>query len=309
MNWAKQWLDLSNSVLPKISIITPTLNQGDFIENTIRSVIEQRYPNLEYIIIDGGSTDNTLEVIERFQPFLSYWISEPDNGQAEAINKGFSKATGDIVAWLNSDDTYTEGALWEFVKAVLKYPKADIWVASHHNYIDEQDDVLSTMENVFVSHKEFVKYWKTGGIRVNQPSVFFRRQLVEELGKIDPHLHYGLDYDFFLRLSRIHRIATINGKWANYRLHRRAKSGTSAGEGFYKFIPEWHLASKRQWSRPFTFRWWGFFMSFQFYRPFFHLGQRTSDFISKKQMMLMWLFFWPRYIWHLTRGKDVLPRW
>jgi len=240
---------------------------------------------------------------------LSCWISEPDNGQAEAINKGFSKATGEIISWLNADDTYTEGALWEWVKAVLRYPKADIWMASHHNYIDECDNVFSVMGNIFVNNVEFVKYWKMGGIRVNQPSVFFRRPLLEEIGEIDPHLRYGLDYDFFLRLSRDHRIMTVNGRWANYRLHRDAKSGTHAGEGFCKFIPEWHLASKRQWGRPWSLRWWGFFLSFQFYRPFFNLGQLTSDFISRKQMAFKWLFLWPRFLWHLIRGQGSLPRW
>ncbi len=302
-------LNFSTSVLPKISLVTACLNQRAYLEKTIRSVLGQKYPNLEYIIIDGGSTDGTLEVIRRFESHLSYWISEPDNGQAEAINKGFSKATGEIISWLNADDTYTEGALWEWVKAVLRYPKADVWMASHHNYIDECDNVFSVMGNIFVNHAEFVKYWKMGGIRVNQPSVFFRRQLLEEIGEIDPHLRYGLDYDFFLRLSRDHRIVTVNGRWANYRLHRDAKSGTPAGEGFCKFIPEWHLASKGQWGIPWSLQWWGFFLSFQFYRPFFNLGQLTSDFISRKQIAFRWLFLWPRFLWHLIRGQGSLPRW
>jgi ADP-heptose:LPS heptosyltransferase/glycosyltransferase involved in cell wall biosynthesis len=301
-------LDLSNSVLPKISIVTPSFNQVLYIEKTIQSVIDQGYPNLEYIIIDGGSTDGSLEVIKRYEAHLSYWISEPDSGQAEAINKGFSRATGVLVSWLNSDDTHREGALWEWVKAILRYPKADIWMASHHNYMDECDNVLSVMENVFVNHSEFVKYWRMGGIRVNQPSVFFRRELLDEVWEIDACLHYGLDYDFFLRLSRNHRIMTVDGNWINYRLHRGAKSGTHEGEGFYKFIPEWHLASKRQWGRPWNLRWWRFFLSFHFYRPFFCLGQLTSDFISRRQILLKWLFLWPLYLWQLFRGQGNLPR-
>src|SRR5688500_3818909 len=98
-------------MLPKISIITPTYNQGHFIEQTIQSVIEQDYPNLEYIIIDGGSTDDTLSVIKKYEKYISYWISEKDKGQSEAINKGFKKATGDVVNWLNSDDYYEPGVL------------------------------------------------------------------------------------------------------------------------------------------------------------------------------------------------------
>jgi len=306
---AIQRLNLSNSVLPKISIITPSFNQGAYIERTIQSVIRQGYPNLEYIIIDGGSTDGALEVIKRYESHLSYWVSEPDRGQAEAINKGLSKATGDIIAWLNSDDTYTEGALWEWAKAVLQYPKADIWMARHHNYIDEDDRVFMVVENVFANHAQLVKYWRMGGIRVNQPSLFFRRPLLEKVKAIDTQLRYGLDYDFFLRLSRDRGITIVDGKWANYRLHRQAKSGTPAGEGFYKFIPEWHLASKRHWSTPWNPRWWGFFISFQFYRPYFKLGQLTSDFIAKRQMVLEWLYLWPRFLWFLIRGRGPLPRW
>ena len=306
---ALQRLNFSNSVLPKISIITPSFNQGAFIERTIQSVIRQGYPNLEYIIIDGGSTDGTLEVIKKYESYLSYWVSEPDHGQAEAINKGFSKATGDLVSWLNSDDTYTEGALWEWVKAVLRYPKADIWMAKHHHYVDEDDHVFMVVENVFVNHAQAVKYWRMGGIRVNQPSLFFRRQLLEKVSAINPQLRYGLDYEFFLRLSRDRGIRIVDGKWANYRLHRQAKSGTRAGEGFYKFIPEWHLASKKHWSRPWNPRWWGFFISFQFYRPYFRLGQLTSDFIAKRKMVLEWLYLWPCFLWSLIRGRGPLPRW
>jgi GT2 family glycosyltransferase len=161
------------------------------------------------------------------------------------------------------------------------------------------------VENTYVSHAEFVKYWKTGGIRMNQPSVFFRRKLLEDVKTIDPQLHYGLDYDFFLRLSRDHGIMIVSGKWANYRLHRQAKSGTSAGDGFYKFIPEWHLVSKRHWGRPWNLRWWKFLMSFQFHRPFFRLGQVTSDFISTRQMAARWFILWPRFC-GICSGGEVL---
>ena len=296
-------VNLSNSVLPRISIMTPSFNQGVLIERTIRSVIAQGYPNLEYIIVDAGSTDGTLEVIKTFESHLSYWISEPDQGQAGALNKGFSKATGDFVTWLNSGDTYTEGALWEWVKTVFQHSEADVWMASHRNCIDEDDRVVGVAENVFSSHSQLVKYWRMGGGRIHQPSVFFRRQLLEEAGTMDPRLRYGFDYDFFLRLSRAHGMTLVKGTWVNCRLPRQQESGDLAG------IPEWHLSSKKQWGNPWEPRWWGFLISFQFCRPFFSLGRITSDFISKRQMVIKWLTLWPCYLWSLINGQGPLPRW
>jgi len=304
-----QRVNLSNSVLPKISIITPSFNQGVFIERTIRSVIDQGYPNLEYIIIDGGSTDGTLEVIKRYESHLSYWISEPVKGQAEALNKGFSKATGDVVTWLNSGDTYAEGALWKWAKTGFQYSGADLWMASHHTCIDKDDRIVGVSENAFPNHSQLVQYWRMGGRRIHQPSVFFRRRLLEEAGTMDPRLRYGFDYDFFLRLSRAGRMTMVHGNWVDCRLPHQQGSGNPVEGEPGKFIREWHLSSKRQWGKPWEPRWWRFFISFQFCRPFFSWGQTTSDFISKRQMVFKWLYLWPGYLWSLMNGRGPLPRW
>ena len=111
---------------PKISIVTPSYNQAEFLERTILSVLNQDYPNLEYIIIDGGSTDGSVEIIKKYEKYLAYWVSEKDKGQSDAINKGFQKSTGDILAWLNSDDTYLSGTLFKVVKAFQENPNADL---------------------------------------------------------------------------------------------------------------------------------------------------------------------------------------
>src|SRR5215831_12852093 len=126
---------------PLISVVTPSLNQGKFIEETIRSVLLQGYPELDYIIIDGGSTDGSVEVIKKYEPWLTYWVSEPDRGQSHAINKGWQRACGEIVAWLNSDDTYNRGALRCAVEA-FRYNTAVGMVYSDMNYIDVSSNVI-----------------------------------------------------------------------------------------------------------------------------------------------------------------------
>jgi len=134
--------------LPKISIITPSFNQGQFIEETIQSVLNQKYPNLEYIVIDGGSTDNTLDILKKYEGKLK-WISEKDKGQSDGINKGFKMATGDIIAWLNSDDYYLPGALHEVARFFIKNPEAQ-WVTG--DYMEKKfKSILFGIKNCFVS--------------------------------------------------------------------------------------------------------------------------------------------------------------
>jgi len=127
---------LENSVLPKISIITPSFNQGNYIEETIRSVLLQDYPNLEYIVIDGGSTDGTLEIIKKYEPWITYWESAPDRGQSHAINKGIQKASGDWIAWLNSDDIYLENALTKIVATITQSSKTASWIVGTTIFTD-----------------------------------------------------------------------------------------------------------------------------------------------------------------------------
>ena len=126
---------------PKFTVVTPTYNQGQFIEKTIDSVLSQGYPNLEFIIIDGGSKDNTVAIIKKYEHHLAYWISELDRGQSHAINKGFARGTGSILAWLNSDDWYTPGSLSRFVDAYRAYPDCHVWVGDG-DMIDQKGDVF-----------------------------------------------------------------------------------------------------------------------------------------------------------------------
>ncbi|GAI34604.1 unnamed protein product, partial [marine sediment metagenome] len=130
------------SLWPRVSIITPSYNQGQFIEETIRSVLLQGYANLEYIIMDGGSTDDSVEIIRKYEPWLTYWVSEPDRGQAHAIDKGFARSTGEILAWLNSDDTYLPGAIAKSVRLLNDDPNAEA-ICGGELQIDSQGIVIA----------------------------------------------------------------------------------------------------------------------------------------------------------------------
>jgi glycosyltransferase involved in cell wall biosynthesis len=193
-----------------ISIITPSFNQAEYIPTTIDSVLSQDYPHLEYIIIDGGSTDGTLDILDFRFPILDcskskiqnpkskiHWFSEPDNGQAEAINKGFKKSTGEIVAWLNSDDIYMPQALHRVADFFSHHPHVDVVYGDYH-LIDEKDDIiLSKQEIPFDYH--ILLY---GLDYISQPTVFLRRSLFDRVGYLDESLHYGLDWEYWLRISK-----------------------------------------------------------------------------------------------------------
>lgn len=202
---------------PKISIVTPSYNQGQFIEETIRSVLLQGYPNLEYIIIDGGSTDNSVEIIKRYAPWLSYWVSEPDRGQAHAINKGFRRATGDIVAWLNSDDIYARGTLAKVATAARDYPDAGV-IYGDTWFIDEAGEVIRKGLNP--PTQELGKLWS--GVIV-QPEAFIRAGTLETVGLLNEEYHFCLDHEYWLRASQHVSFQHVPRVWAYLRSHSKAK--------------------------------------------------------------------------------------
>jgi glycosyltransferase involved in cell wall biosynthesis len=214
---------------PRISIITPSLNQSRFIEETICSVLHQEYPNLEYIIVDGGSSDGSLDIIRRFEHRLSYWVSEPDRGQAHALNKGLRLATGEIVAYINSDDVYFPHALATAADAFRSNPDA-LWLCSPCLAQDERSHTTSVLTPQ-VPKDPATWLFKPSGqpYCFPQPGVFLRKRLIDELGEFREDLHYSFDYEYFQRILfaglRPLELATT---MAMFRVHDASKTGSSS---------------------------------------------------------------------------------
>ena len=209
--------------MPKISVITPSYNQGKFIEETILSVINQNYSKIEYIIVDGGSTDNTIEIIKKYEQHLFYWISEKDNGQSGAINKGFKKATGELICWLNSDDILIEGALNKVVNLFKNNEKLDM-VNGNLLLIDEKSNILS---GHFIL-KQKIWYAKNGVYYVTQPSMFWKRKIFDSIGLLREDFHATMDREFLIRVFKSNfKIGHTEKMLAGFRMHNTSKS--SAG--------------------------------------------------------------------------------
>ena len=204
---------------PVVSIITPSFNQAQYLEQTIRSILEQDYPAIEYWIMDGGSTDGSLEVIERHSDQLAGWSSEPDDGQTDAINKGFARASGDIFAYLNSDDLYQPGAIKEAVDYLVKNPEVGM-VYGDANYVDETGKVIGRFQAAQTDYKRL----RRGYVHIPQQAAFFRGDLWREVGPLDPSFQFAMDYDLWVRIAAVAPIQYVQRTWAAFRLHDKAKT-------------------------------------------------------------------------------------
>jgi len=222
----------------KISVITPSFNQGKFIERTIQSVLNQNYPDFEHIIIDGGSTDGTIEILKKYSHLI--WVSEKDKGQSDALNKGFGKATGDIIAWINSDDWYEQNTFSAVSKFFKKYQYKNI-VMGNCNLVDENGKVFDRVINYERGFEELKNFRAPRSIPT-QPAVFFRKKLLEEYGLLDLNLEYTMDYDLWMRFAKKDRFFHINRTIANYRFHKDAKIGDMNWEKIY---PECEIVKQR----------------------------------------------------------------
>ncbi|MBV5349890.1 glycosyltransferase [bacterium] len=227
------------SPLPRFSVITPSFNQAQFIEQTIHSVLAQNYSNFEHIIIDGGSTDGTVDILKKY-PHLT-WVSENDAGQADALNKGFKMATGDIIAWLNSDDWYIEGA-FKCVAEAFQSNVATKIVLGDCVWFYEESGRTMLVKNRTKTFEEIIRYWDDW-IIPTQPSVFFKRELLGEFGLLDTTLQMAMDYELWLRFTQKYPLVHISQPLSGYRFHAESKSGTS--QDWSHFFLEWCAAYQR----------------------------------------------------------------
>lgn len=208
---------------PKISIVTPSYNQAQYLEETIRSVLLQNYPNLEYIIIDGGSTDGSVEIIKKYEPWLAYWESENDRGQSHAINKGWKRATGDLLAWLNSDDYLAPNALIkvaDLYKTINKdtlgfiHGKAKI-ISDTGTYLHDRGAPFDLFQTLKTSHQS-----------IAQSSTFFSAEAIKKIGYLDENLHMSMDFDLYIRIANKHQSFFIPEIMSYFRMTETSKTAT-----------------------------------------------------------------------------------
>jgi glycosyltransferase involved in cell wall biosynthesis len=209
---------------PKISIVTPSFNQGHFIEHTLKSVLDQNYPNLEYIVIDGKSTDNSIEIIKKYSDRLSYWVSEKDNGHGNAINKGFQSSTGEIMAWINSDDMYFPWTLRVVSEVFTLFPHVN-WIVGLNSFI--KNSSIFRVEKIYKNKYDFM----LGDYKwIQQESVFWRRSLWEKAGgKLNEDYSLMIDGELWCRFFLFDKLYHLDTILAGYRAHDTNRAGT-----FYK---------------------------------------------------------------------------
>jgi glycosyltransferase involved in cell wall biosynthesis len=231
-----------------VSIVTPSFNQAAYLEATIQSVINQDYPDIEYIIIDGGSTDGSLEIIRRYADRLGGWVSEKDRGQTDAINKGFARAHGEYLAWLNSDDLYQPHAVAEAVDFLQNHPQVGM-VYGDANLIDEHGSVIGR----FPAHQTNYRRLRQGYVHIPQQAAFFRADLWRQVGPLDPSFYFAMDYDLWVRLAKIAPLQYTPRLWASFRLHESGKSVTSDDRCWPEMVRV-HYREGGNWFSPLVFK-------------------------------------------------------
>ncbi len=229
--WTEQNHPLQGK-MPPINIVTPSYNQGKFIEATIRSVLLQGYPNLEYIIIDGGSTDDSVEIIKKYQPYLSYWVSEKDTGQADAINKGIKKSSGEIIGWINSDDVYVKGTFNKVIQAFNNNLEC-VLVHGNRIFLDASSNVTGWANSPPFEPSKSI-------YTVCSETAFWRRSAMNNVGLLKDKLQFAMDLEFFCRLYKYGEFVKLKDYLGYLRCHDNSKSSTIAHIGKQEAQIEWH---------------------------------------------------------------------
>ena len=230
--------------LPKISVVTPSLNQGNYIERTITSVLGQGYPNCEYIVIDGGSTDGTIEILKKYEKHIT-WISEKDSGQSDAINKGVQMSTGEIFGYLNTDDTYETGTLNRVAEVFANNPSV-MWLTGKCRIVDEDDReirrIITRYKNFLLNHYSYRVLLVANPI--SQPATFWRKKVTEEYGSFDVNEHLAMDYEYWLRIGKKYSPRIIDEYLARFRVYRASKTSSARLETLKQELSVSHKYSR-----------------------------------------------------------------
>jgi glycosyltransferase involved in cell wall biosynthesis len=215
--------------LPKITLITPSYNQAAYLEQTLDSVLSQGYPNLEYFVLDGGSKDKSAAIIKKYEKHLSYWVSEPDKGQSDAINKGLQRASGEIINWLNSDDYYQKDTLFKVADSFQAHPDAQV-LLGRSRLFKGIDETVSFSQGTDVYAGNLAK--TIGYARIDQPETFFRKTAIDKMGLLDANLHYLMDRDWWIKYLfhfGLEHTIEIEDILVNFRLHDDSKTVSQQG--------------------------------------------------------------------------------
>jgi glycosyltransferase involved in cell wall biosynthesis len=278
---------------PRIGIVTPSYNQEAFIEETIRSVLLQGYPNLEYVVIDGGSADDSVAIIRQYAPWLTHWVSEPDNGQAHAIDKGFARCTADLLGWINSDDLLLPGAVGRFSLAHQRVPEA-ILLGDVINF-HEESGYHQLLEHQGITFDRLVEPWRHD-IRWHQPGIYFPRTLYRQAGSLDETLRCAFDRDWMCRALQIAPVHYLHVPVARFRLHDESKTMR------FNWFQEESMVTRRYWRElpDFDLEWSE--AALQVYHAATHLRLRYWDrgagiehlsrAVRRDWRVLVWCKFW-----------------
>lgn len=284
--------------LPKITIVTPSYNQGQFIEETIDSILSQGYPNLEYIIMDGGSTDQSVDIIKKYAHHLAYWVSEPDRGQSDAIHRGIMRSTGELCNWINSDDVLAENGLKAIAEAFIDNPDVD-FIHGKNGVINKVGELTSWFPHPMEELERRYLYSMPYG----QQASFFTRRIYDEIGGVNPEIRFSMDFDLYMKIHLCGESLQIDEHIGSLRQHDETKSATLENI--------MHLENGRVMATLFlTYNATEYLAAFKQQGFIPYDVYRSTKSLSKLQLRTAYFDFIEKYFWYYyDRGLKDKSRW